>query len=213
MHRPATNLGLTVANLSSMRRFCADRLTAGGLGDLLLGKDLHERPIRISRTSFEDLEDLEGDLGGVHRRSPPTHDLDVGLDLRAPILQAEEDTRGSIGTHPATDGGRGPGALEDLDVVLEREGGLVDQEGCDGARLQDQGRLVVVGQETVRAILEELETRARGVREGARGLQWVRYCIRRWDRTAILYRVWLQRCAQVGTRAARAGENSPHSSP
>ena len=191
-------------------RRCSDGASAATFAvDELLGKDLHEV------AGFVDTED---ELGGVLQRSYPIHDLDLGIDLRAPIrrrvqAEAEGDSLGVFDTHPATDGGRGPGALEDLDVVLERECVLVNQEGCDGARLQDQGRLVVVGQEAVRAILEELETRARGVREGARGLQWVRYCIRRWDRTAILYRVWLQRCAQVGTRAARAGENSPHSSP
>ena len=48
----------------------------------------------------------------------------------------------------------------------------LDQEGRDRARLQDLGRLVL-GQETCRALLEELETDAGGVREGALSLQWL----------------------------------------
>ena len=81
--------------------------------DQLLGKDLHEVAV---------FDDLEVELGGVHCRRPRvgTDDLDVGLDLRALIRrrdQAEDDSLGVFATHPATDGGRGPGALEDLDVV------------------------------------------------------------------------------------------------
>eukprot|EP00964_Phaeocystis_antarctica_P015510 scaffold8588_cov63-Phaeocystis_antarctica.AAC.4 len=80
--------------------------------------------------------DIEVDLGGVLRR---------GVDL-----------------DPASEG-----ALESLDVVIEPEGGiLVDQEGRDLARLQDQGRLVG-RQETCRPGLDELETDSRAVREGA----------------------------------------------
>ena len=45
---------------------------------------------------------------------------------------------------------------------------LVDQEGRDLARLQDQGR-PVGPQETYRPGLDELETDSRAVREGALG--------------------------------------------
>ena len=76
MNRPATNLGLTVANLSLMERFCvcADPFTsrgrgrvewisAGDLVDQLPGKDLHDLV-----AVFVDIED---ELGGVHKRRQP----------------------------------------------------------------------------------------------------------------------------------------------
>ena len=127
----------------------------------------------------------EVDLGGIHLgclRCLGAHDLDEVFD---DALGTGVENDGLVGgaPHPATLGPDGRyGALEGLDVNLELEGRRaelgfpVNEEGRDLARLDDRGRLVV--RQEGRAVLDYLDTDARGVREGARvGLNGNGVCI------------------------------------